>query len=431
MTELFNANLNIISQRWPIIASALQHASFDHLDAALVTGQTQTISVNGIQLSSRHDRMAEARLFIEQLPSGCKHVAVYGIGMGDVPSLLIDNPQLQQILICPLNIALFALLLSYTDQSEWLNDKRVVLVHQLEQNKLATHYIAITPDLLLIDDENAKLRDLLVLENNRAYANKHHTIDNPEIQQRLLENLSAIEQDPDAATLKMTHHQSHAHLIGAGPTLETHYSYLLRQRALPIGQRPLMIAVDTSLKALTENKIIPDIVVSIDSKITLEHFPENIPEDITLVYFPTLSKEVISNWPGPKFNAYSTSPIYDQLAKHHQKIRLFTNGSVIHPAIDLAVTLGIKEITLFGCDFCYPNNKTHAHWEDGMLGPSTQLQKKHWVLNGHGKRVATDLNFRAYLRSLEHYIRIHPKVKFYQSSLEGARIIGAQYKELV
>ncbi|MCG9737604.1 DUF115 domain-containing protein [Shewanella insulae] len=431
MTELFNANLNIISQRWPIIASALQQVSFDHLDAALVTGQNQTISVNGIQLSSRHDRLAEARLLINTIPKETQEVNVYGIGMGDVPSLLIDNPQLQEILICPLNISLFALLLSYTDQSEWLSDKRVVLIHQLEQNWLARHYIAITPDLLLVDDENAKLRDLLVLENNRAYANKHHTVENPEIQQRLLDNLGAIERDPDAATLKLTHRQSQAHLIGAGPTLEAHYSYLLKQRALPVGQRPLMIAVDTSLNALVCNRIIPDIVVSIDRKITLAHFPEVIPKDITLVYFPTLSPEVISTWPGPKFNAYSTSSIYDQLVQRHSKIRLFTSGSVIHPSIDLAVNLGIKEITLFGCDFCYPNNKTHAHWEDGILGPSTQMEKKHWVLNGHGERVATDLNFRAYLRSLEHYIRLHPQVKFYQSSLEGARIGGTQYKELV
>ncbi|ASJ97402.1 hypothetical protein CFF01_12880 [Shewanella marisflavi] len=57
MTELFNANLNIISQRWPIIASALQHASFEHLDAALVTGQNQTISVNSTYLGCRLNRM--------------------------------------------------------------------------------------------------------------------------------------------------------------------------------------------------------------------------------------------------------------------------------------------------------------------------------------------------------------------------------------
>ena len=56
MTELFAENLNIINQRWPDIASSLQQVSFDHLNATFVTSQNQTISVNGIQLCSRHDR---------------------------------------------------------------------------------------------------------------------------------------------------------------------------------------------------------------------------------------------------------------------------------------------------------------------------------------------------------------------------------------
>ncbi|WP_229381137.1 hypothetical protein [Shewanella psychropiezotolerans] len=85
MTELFSTNLQIIQQRWPVLASALKFQSFDDLDANLVTGSNQTISVNGIQLSSRHNRMSEAQLFISQLPLDCKQVTVYGIGMGMSP----------------------------------------------------------------------------------------------------------------------------------------------------------------------------------------------------------------------------------------------------------------------------------------------------------------------------------------------------------
>ena len=77
-----------------------------------------------------------------------------------------------------------------------------------------------------------------------------------------------------------------------------------------------------------------------------------------------------------------------------------------------------------------PGNKTHAFWHDRALGPSINNQNHHWVINGHGERVATDLNFRGYLRSLEHYISAKQHVKFYQSSLDGARIHGAQYKDL-
>lgn len=428
MTELFSTNLQVIQQRWPILASALKFQSIEAFDANLVTGNNQTISVNGIQLSSRHDRMAEAQLFINQLPIDCKHVTVYGIGMGDVPSLLTDNKLIETITVCPLNLALFALLLSYTDQREWLTDSRIAIIELPKQHQIAEPYIAVTPDLLLANNDNATLRDLLVLENNREFANKQHQADDPKLIQRFNENRKYLVKDPDVATLKLTHTQHNTLVIGSGPTLEHHYDYLTVQRALPIGKRPLMIAVDTAFKALTSQGITPDILVSIDPKITVAHLPEKIPESVTLVYFPRVPASVIEHWPGPRFNAYSKGAIYDKLDAQMPKLRLFTNGSVIHPAIDLAVFLKSWQITLFGCDFSYPNNKTHAFWEDGALGPKA-AHAKHWVINGHGQRVATDLNFRAYQRSLELYIRSKPQVKFYQSSLEGARIRGAQHKE--
>ncbi len=428
MTELFSINLHIIQQRWPALAAALKLQSFDEFDANLVTGKNQTISVDGIQLSSRHNRMAEAQLLINQLPLDCKQVTVYGIGMGDVPSLLTDNKQIQNITVCPLNLGLFALLLSYTDQSEWLTDSRITVIELAYQHQIAESYIAITPDLLLPSNDNATLRDLLVFENNRQFANQQHQADDPQLIKRFNENSKYLALDPDASTLRLTHSQSNTLVIGAGPSLEDHYDYLRAQRALPSGKRPLMIAVDTAFKALSSQGIIPDILVSIESNITVSHLPKEIDDSVTLVYFPRVPSSVIEHWPGPRFNAYSKATLYDELDAKYPKLRLFTNGSVIHPAIDLAAFLNSKEITLFGCDFSYPNDKTHAFWEDGSLGPQV-ANAKHWVINGHGKKVATDLNFRAYLRSLEHYIRSRPQVKFYQSSLDGAHISGAQYRE--
>ena len=440
MTELFTSNLALISQRWPAVASKLTLANFDHFDANLVTGQNQTISVNGIQLSSRHNRLAEAQLFIEQLPKNCVDVTVYGMGMGDVISLLCDNStvndsfqaplrsELQTITVCPLNYSLFALLLCYTDQSEWLNDPRIYIESELTQNVTNGQYISITPDLLLIDDCNAVLRDLLVYENNRAYANQRSQDNESIFKQRLAANRHLLTKDADAAKLKDHYSKPKAYVIGTGPSLEQHYQFLATERLKPLGQRPLFIAVDTALTPLISHGVVPDIVVSIEQNITREHFPKTFADDINLVYFPTVPTDVIEWWPGPKYNAYSQHTKYDAINEQLTKLRLFSNGSVLHPAIDLAVHLQASDITLFGSDFCYPNNKTHAHWPDGALGLKA-AHAKHWVFNGIGEKVATELSFRGYLRSLEHYIRTKPHVAFYQSSLSSARIDGASFKE--
>ena len=441
MTELFATNLSIIAKRWPIVAAAIKSQSIDHLDAHLVQGQNQTISVNGIQLSSRHDRIAEAQLFISTLPSNVHQVTVYGVGMGDVPSLLTDNPQYQKIEVCILNLAVFALLLCYTDQREWLSHPNVLL-NAMPSATLQFPNVAITPDLNLVSDDNATLRDLLVMELNRDFTNRHHQIDDPEILKRFADNQVFITNDPDAAHLTKSYNPYKAIVIGSGPSLEEHYAYLKQLTLSP--SKPLLIAADTALRGLLHHQIKPDIVVCIDGLISSYHLPLSETQEINLVYFPRVAPEVLAHWLGPRFVAYGTSKIYDSMAQLNPKLRLFTNGSVIHPAIDLAVKLHAKEITLLGCDFCYCNNKSHAFWNDYPFESKDKSEKlwveaviqkvkeaKHWLINGKGQRIATDLNLRAYLRHLERYIAKHPQVKFYQASLSGAKIRGSQYKELI
>ncbi|MEI8613913.1 hypothetical protein P4S54_09540 [Shewanella sp. PP-He15 brown] len=143
MTELFASNLNIIVKRWPIVAAAIKSSPFEHLNAHLVIGNNQTISVNGIQLSSRHDRIAEAKLYINTLPKDVNSVTVYGVGMGDVPTLLIEKNSINTIKVCLLNTSLFSLLITYTDQSEWLSHPKVQLLEPQKQNRLDLVYIAI------------------------------------------------------------------------------------------------------------------------------------------------------------------------------------------------------------------------------------------------------------------------------------------------
>jgi hypothetical protein len=430
MSELFQLNIEVIKQRWPEIARRIQAQDITQLDAVLVEGVQQTISVNGIQLSSRHDRIAEAQLFIDTLPTKlAPNVTVYGVGMGDVPSLLVEQGNIDSIKVGLFNLALFSLLIHYTDQTQWLSCEQLELVDLQTMQFLDSVYIAITPELRLVSDHNARLRDLIVFEQNREYANKQHHLDDPKLVARLETSLPFLQQDPDAADLSKDHNCDKALVIGSGPSLEQHYDYLIVQQGRPKWQRPLIIAVDTSVNALMSRDIVPDIIVSIEYNIVLKHFPDPLPKRAALVYFPRLSAEVLQAWPGPRFSAYSQSHFYDALNTSYPKLRLFTNGSVLHPAVALAVYLQATDITLLGCDFSYPFNKTHAFWADGSLGPSVAHNKKHWVLNGLGQRVATDINFIGYLRSLEHFIESQPQVKFYQSSLAGAAIQGANYRE--
>lgn len=427
MTDLFIKNFNIIIERWPALASFLKEQPIDHLDAKLITGKVQTISVNGIQLSSRHDRVKETKLLINSLHEMARNISVYGIGMGDLPSFLIDNIKIENINVYILNFSLFKLLLSYTDQTEWLESPKITLLEPHKSLELAKFYLSSTPDLSLCEDKYARIRDLVIYDKNFEFVNEKHKKRQPEIETRFKHNFQHLQDDPDIDELKSIYRKKTAIIIASGPTLEKQYNFLIQIQQLEESEKPLIIAVDTALKALSSKKVIPDIVVTLDFFISNTHFPSKIPQSISLVYFPTTSIDVIKKWPGPRFNAFQKGKKYNTKLK---KSQLYTSGSVIHPTIDLAVNLNVKEIFLLGCDFCYPGNKTHAYWGDGELGPSVKFDKHHWVLNGKGERVATDLNFRSYLRSLETYISTKSDVTFYQSSLESAQINGVGYKEL-
>ena len=146
----------------------------------------------------------------------------------------------------------------------------------------------------------------------------------------------------------------------------------------------------------------------------------------TLVYYPTVPTAALLAWQGPRKAAYSRSPMYQTLRQEIPKGTLHSGGSVIHPAVDLAVQMGCQQVILLGTDFAFPGELTHSGWADGALGPRAS-QALSWTLDGHGRRVKTNPNFSAYRIELERYIARHPEVHFWNSSREGAEIAGCSY----
>jgi hypothetical protein len=423
MSEFFQANAEVLQRRWPALFERLMAEDSAAVPAQLVEGLGSTLSINGIQLTSRHDRLHEARTQAASLPDKAQ-LHVYGTGLGDLPGVLLEREGLQRLYVHILNGALFALVVQLLDQREWLDDPRVDLFYAGDHADFFTPFFALPAEMLLADDFNAKVRDRLVSEVHLSFNNRDFDPQSPEIQQRLQACLPVLLGDADVAQLFGTCAGREIYVIATGPTLEQHYQRLaaIRQRA----ERPLFICVDTAYRPLREHAIVPDLVVSIDQRISFRHLPFEESDGIPLVYLPMSDPAVLKAWKGKRYGGYSASPIYANLREQHPRAQLHVGGSVIHPAVDLAVKMGAASITLFGADFAFPMNKTHAGWNDGELGPPVN-QARHWVRDGHGQRVSTQLNFRGYLCVLERYIAAHPQVGFLNSSRSGALIAGTAF----
>lgn len=425
MSEFFPANAEVLQRRWPALFERLMAEDSAAVQAELVQGLGSTLSVNGVQLTSRHDRTHEARVQAVSLADKAQ-LHVYGTGLGDLPAVLLERAGLERLYVHILNGALFALVVQLLDQRQWLEDPRVELFYAGDLSDICTPFFALPAEMLLADDFNAKIRDRLVSEVHLSFNNREFDPQSPVIQQRLQDCLPVLLGDDDVAQLFGTCVDRDVYVIATGPTLEGHFERLAKVRAQ--AQRPLFICVDTAYRPLREHGVVPDLVVSIDQLISFRHLPFEQSEGIPLVYLPMSDPEVLRAWKGKRYGGYSASPVYAALREEYPRGELHVGGSVIHPAVDLAVKMGATRITLFGADFAFPMNKTHAGWYDGELGPSVN-QARHWVRDGHGQRVSTQLNFRGYLCVLERYIAAHPQVEFFNSSRAGALIAGTQFNQ--
>lgn len=423
MSEFFERNVDVIQHRWPMLSARLLVENTSLLQAELVEGLGSTLSINGIQLTSRHDRTREARLQAGSLPIDSPVVHVYGTGLGDLQMELLARAGLEHLYVHILNGAVFALVLQLLDQQQWLGDPRVELMYAGDLAEIQLPFFALPSELVLADDFNAKIRDRLISETHLTFNNREFDPQAPDIVERLQASLELVQADCDVAELFDSRKGQEIFVIATGPSLEQHFETLraIRNQA----ERPLFICVDTAYRPLLDHGVRPDVVVSIDQRISARHLPPEGTADIILAYMPMVDPLVLEAWQGPRYASYSASPIYQQLRQQWPKGELY-GGEVIHPAVDLAVKMGAAQITLFGADFAFPGDKTHAGWNDGDLGPQLGVAK-HWVLDGRGQRIKTQLNFRSYLCELERFIAGHPHVRFYNSSRAGAMIAGAVF----
>lgn len=424
MSEFFERNVEVIQRRWPLLTARLLVEDASVLQVDLVEGLGSTLSINGIQLTSRHDRTREARLQADSLPIDSPVVHVYGTGLGDLQLELLQRGGLERFYVHILNGAVFALVLQLLEQQQWLNDPRVELLYAGDLTEIQLPFFALPSELVLADDFNAKIRDRLISETHLTFNNREFDPQAPEIVGRLQASLALVQADGDVAELFGSCAGQEVFVIATGPSLELHFDRLrvIREQAV----RPLFICVDTAYRPLLNHGIRPDVVVSIDQRISARHLPPEDTSAIALVYMPMVDPLVLGAWQGRRYTGYSASPVYQQLRQQWPKAVLHGGGSVIHPAVDLAVKMGAAQITLFGADFAFPGDKTHAGWSDGDLGPQLGAAR-HWVLDGHGQRIKTQLNFRSYLCELERFIAGHPQVRFCNSSRAGALIVGTAF----
>lgn len=424
-TDPYAYQIGIIAERWPEVADFVNRTPTTYNISFSENTPETTIIINGIHVCSAYDAEKEACLQCKHIAEGEPEVWLYGIGTDDVIVELLKREQLERLNIVLISPVCFRECLRYFDQRRWLTDPRVHMFIPQEQNAIKYPYTVMPACLRLIDDKAVKLRDLIVADINAGFSSQR-IIEDEANHKHIELNLEFIKNDFDVSALFAKNQGPSIYVAGAGPSLADQFDTLVKTPS------DVLICVDAALKPLLAAGIEPNYVVSIDAHETIiADFLDchlNHPESVALVYFPTVHANTLKVWQGPRYAAYSQSPLFAEVSKQVSRGTLFSSGSVIHPAIDLAVKMGAEEIKLCGVDFSYPRQQSH------VSGAVTFEQmdvssKQYWVFDGYGGKVASDPNFLAYLRDLEMYIITQPSVRFVNLSREGARIEGTVYED--
>lgn len=381
-------------------------------------GDRETFVIDGIHLSSRFDRRAEAELQAARVPLEATDATVYGVGLGDLPRVLLERATLQRLRVVLLSRATAQCALAL--DRRWLDDPRVELVLARDERSLQVPFAVAPACLALADDDALVVRDAVLLELARPYQNRKHAEREPALAAAITSNRVRVEKDGDVAALFGARADARAAIAAAGPTLSQE-AWRLR------ASRPdLVIAVTTALVTLQKERVRPDFVVVIDPKASVLAHLDGVDldalRDVPLVYAPIVDPRVLERWRGPRYAAYLDQPRYGALRAELPRGTLFCTGTVTHAAIDLAVRMGATDVVLYGVDFAYIDGRSHADGASEERGAPRVTGSS--VLDHRGARMPSDASFIGFLRDLEAYVATQERVSFRSASARSAKMKG-------
>ncbi len=407
-------NMSVISRRWPEVAKAIQNATLDGCQWQEGTKEG-TIVYNGIRMTGAVDRAAEAKLQASTVAEGTDIQWCFGVGLGELPRELLKRNR--KTVVAVLNASVTKASLSQTYQADWLEHRKVdmclasSLVDTIRVPQNAP-FTVVPMELRYADKGAYPVRDMVFgAINSRFNVGIQYQAQLSMDTAHWEENKQYMAVDKSVTKL-FGEGTSSIIVVASGPSLDGQLDWLRNQEHAQI------ICMNSSLPVLVKAGILPDICIVLDSAKTIPKCMDGLelpdPNPIALVYEPVVSPSLVSVWPGQRY----FSVTHD----------LWHQGTVTHAAVDLAVKMGAKSITLLGADFCHPSMKSHAGDAPDHYTVHETPAAMMPTVNGLGEDTHTIPCLAMYHRTLEEYVGKHPEVAWFKRGKQGVTVKGAEWQ---
>ncbi|MGB8454208.1 MAG: 6-hydroxymethylpterin diphosphokinase MptE-like protein [Anaerocolumna sp.] len=209
-------------------------------------------------------------------------------------------------------------------------------------------------------------------------------------------------------------------IVAAGPSLDKNILELKKAKG-----KAFIFAVDTAVKYLLRNDILPDFIVTLDPKKSLHHLadprcnhipmfsriearPENLQKNTKKIIF---------------YNIEGYSSLLLQIVGKDIGI-LNSGGSVTTGAFSICKTLGFQTIILVGCDLAYSGNSTHAGGISVDVNNAARYLET--VEDIYGNKIETRYDWFVYIKWFEEAIELLEYGEVIDATEGGARIKGTK-----
>ena len=339
-------------------------------------------------------------LYLEKLLTECKEkrvsVVVYE------PSADIFFMMLEQIdLTCVLNTKLPLVIVADQVSDVKIEDiiGRMITIERMEHVKTSVipNYEKLFPEkMLLFAKEIRKKCDQCAIAINtkvrfsnvtafNVFANAHYVIKGYKTRQLV----DVIPRDIPAI------------IVAAGPSLNKNITELKQAKG-----KAFIIAVDTAIKPLLREGIIPDMFAVVDGKKPVELVQAEGAEQIPLLTSVSAANDLLEYHKGKKFFFDESYAYIDAMFTMTGKSfeTLPCGGSVATSAFALAYMIGLKHIILVGQDLALTGNKTHADGTFKEKMDEIDTSRYMMVKGNVEEQVPTRADFKAYLDWYNYYI---------------------------